>query len=498
MGTNASHVIDTAPDARVDWSIHEDLAGAAARGGIVTAGGTWIRFVIQLLTVIVIARLLGPVEYGFAAVVLVFSTLSDLLRNSGFASAILQRRDLTGQIASALFYASAAIGLVLGVMLVAAGPALASLFGDPRYAEFATLAAVVMPLAGIAAVPTALLTRNLAFRALAVVEVSAVVVSSAIGIVLALCGAGAVSLVWQAVSLALIICVGTVLVSPWRPGRPATRSALAPYLRFGGNVAIVQILRYASQNVDRLLIAAQFGPAATGVYAQANQLILLPVAQINGPLTRVVIPVLGRLVDDAERFCRYFRTVVGLVGFTLWPVFAVMVVLSEDIILSLFGPEWAGSAEIFRILVVAGLANTLIFVNSWIFVSTGSVRRQSIWTAVSAPLLIGGACIGALWGVDGVAMGVAAASLAIVLPGFVVASHRTPLGIGDLLGPLGWPTLVTVVVGAATVAVTLTGLSGWLLVLVGGITAVIAYAMCAFLIPPVRRELVGVISRLRR
>jgi O-antigen/teichoic acid export membrane protein len=483
----------------VEWSQVSGLAGVAARGGLLTAAGTWGRFLLQFATVVVVARILGPAEYGFAAVVLVFSALSELIRYSGLASALLQRKDVTSPVASSLHYVSIGVGGVLGALVLTLAPVFGSALGDARFVVFAPMLGIILLAAGIATVPTALLTRNLSFGALVVAELTAVVVSCIAAVGLAAMGLGAAALVWQALIFACVVCVGALLACPWRPGRLAARAASAPFLKFGVNAAAVQVFRYVSQNTDRVALSAATGAVATGLYAQANQLIMLPVAQISGPLQRIVLPVLSRLVDDPARYRLYYRHIVALVAYTLWPVFVALFFLADSLIVTLFGAEWAGSVPIFQILAVAGIANTLIYVNSWVFVSTGNVRNQSRLMFVTAPLTVVGVFVGLAGGVEGVAAAITISAVVSVVPGFLVSKQGAPVTAGDLLRPLLWPTVVSVVVGMVTAtAVALappTSLTG---LLVGGASALLSYVTCLMVFPPARRSLSPVLGQLRR
>ncbi len=474
------------------------LARAAARGGAVSALGTWGRFLFQFGTVIVIARILGPGEYGFAAIVLVFSSVSELLRGSGLASAILQRDDLDRAIASRVHYVSCAVGALLGgAMLLLAKP-LAQVFSDDRVIAFAPLLAIVLLCAGASAVPMAMLARELRFARLAALEFGAAVIGCAVALALAVNGAGAASLVWQAVTVAVITCGGALIASSFRPGWPASRARTRPYVQFGLNSAVTQIVRYASQNVDRVLLATTAQAASVGVYAQAMQLIQLPIAQLSAPLQRVIIPVLSRLVDERDRYRLYFRSVLHVFAVLLWPVLSVLAVLSPAFIEVVFGTAWATSADLMRLLAGTGFVAPVIFAASWAFVSTGSARHQALLMVGVSTMTVTAVIIAAPHGAAGVALAVSASSAASLIPAVALARFCAPLRLADFSAPLLWPAVLSVIGGASAWAATLSIESAALSLGTGMLTAVAALAATFFLIPPLRRATLGILALLRR
>lgn len=481
----------------IDWRQDSDLSRRATRGGIVTAGGTWIRFVLQLGTVVVVARILGPTEYAAAAVVLLIATLAELLRTQGIATAVVQSSLLTPPIASLLHWISLGLGIVAGLVTMLLSPTFAVFVGQQDVLAGGLLG-VVFVAAGLGGVPAALLNRNLDLRVLAVAEITAMVVGCAVAISLALTGAGAMALIWQAAVYAVALALITTLACPWRPGRPSAWREAAEMLRFAGAVASVQALNGVTRNVDRVIVGGAFGPAAAGLYAQAAQLLTLPLEQINGPLQRIALPLLSRVRNQRARFARAFRLIVSIVGYVLWPVFAALGVLAGSVVEVLFGSAWAGSAPLFQILVLAGVAQALGYVNVWLFVASGNVGRQLVWALISRPIVLGSFFLGLPWGVHGVAWAFSICSAVLVIPGFLIARPGTGLRLGDVFAPLIWPAVLALATGAAAFGCTLLIPEvGWTQLLLAGSAAVIVFLGGFALIPSARRLTRQLIAAVR-
>lgn len=469
------------------------MRGTAARGGMITALASWGRFLLQFGTVIVVARALGPAAYGFAAVVLVFTTLAEVIRTSGLASVVIQRARDDDAVTSALHLVAIAVGTV--------GGAVASLLlwwlTDAPGLSLVLLGAVPV-LAGVATIPAAVLGRRHAFRRLALADVTAAVVGCATAIVAASGGAAENALVLQAIATAGVLAVTIAIVGRWRPGRPAAVSLLRADLAFAGHSGLTQVLRFIAQNADRVTVSAVAGPAATGLYAQATQLVALPVSQIAAPLQRVALPTLSRLRSDPERFRRALRSMAALVGLSVLPALAGLAAVADRLILLLFGPAWAGSAVYFRILAVAGAANVAIFLASWVLVSCGLVRLQSRVTLGTATGTVALIAVGAPFGTVGIALGVVTAAC-LTAAAVVVACHRSGSArAGDILSPLVPGAIAGVVVGAVALAVdsALPG-TGLLALLCAVVAGLVAWTVTVASIRPARRSVAGLITALR-
>jgi PST family polysaccharide transporter len=460
---------------------------------------SWIRFAIQFAATIAIARILGPTEYGAAAVIVVFGGAAELLRDSGFSTLVLQRVRLRRELVSAVHYVSCSIGLALGTCLAFSGPLLATAFNNKSYELFALFLSLIFLFASMGAIPNALLARNFEFRRIASIEIVAVIISSGVGLALALSDRGALALVLQSVTYMMTQSIFTMLVCPWRPGRPASLRIVRRTLPFIWNVSFAQGLNYFSRNIDNVLVGFFFGPRAAGLYNQAYQLMVIPLQQINGPLQRVFVPVLSRIYVEPARYRRFFRIIVLIVALILWPGFIGLAIFSDSLVVSLFGPDWIESARIFGALSLAGMAQALGYVNSWLFVSSGQVRRQTYWTIATRPLIVGSFFVGIPWGPYGMALAYAVASTIVIFPGFLVARRRANLTLGDLFRPVFWPCVLALVTVGSALALKIAIPPGSNLILVLVDLAILAFILvCLILvIKPLRIQLLPMLAYIR-
>jgi len=147
--------------------LHSDLKGRSVRGGLLTLVSQGAQFVMQTLSTVVLARLLVPADFGVVAMVTAVTGLASAFADFGLSEATIQRKEITHEQVSMLFWINVAIGLVLTLITAALGPVLAQFYREPRLVAITLLMSLNFLLGGLRVQPNALLKRQMRFSALA-------------------------------------------------------------------------------------------------------------------------------------------------------------------------------------------------------------------------------------------------------------------------------------------------------------------------------------------
>ena len=479
-------------DAALDrGDMGRNLARSAVRGTAQTLVSQWGRFVLRLGSTVVLARLLGPEEYGLIAMVIAITGLAELLSEFGLSNATIQRRTLTDAQVSALFWLNVAMGVVTTAAAAALAPAIAALYDRPELVPI-TLGLCWMFLFGSLGVQhLALLGRQMQFRRLAVLEVASMALGVTVALVAAWQGAG----YWALVALHLTnIGSRTVMAwvaCQWRPSRPARAAGLSGLVSFGANLSVYSVLSYAARNVDNIIIGTAFGPAALGIYTKAYQLLLLPLRQLAGPLGRVALPTLSALQDTDERFRRYYRTALRGLAFVLMPLLMIVAAVSEEVVAILLGSQWLDAAPIFQVLAFAGIAQTIMWTTEWIFQATGHAGRQAVWALISRPILVASFFVGLPFGPVGVATAYTVTNFLLLVPEFWFALRTSVLTAADVLAAVTRPVVLSLAAFGVTLVVrtALVGTGTWITLLSASGAGALLYLLAYLVVPGVRRDL---------
>ncbi len=466
-----------------------DLRGRSVRGGVATLASQAVKLLLQLGSIAVLARLLRPEDFGMVAMVLAFTGFFSRFKDFGLSIAAVQRADITDAQQTGLFWTNVLIGsgLTLGVAMMS--PVLAWLYAEPRLLFIGLAMALTFFVSGLGVQHTALLRRRLAFSSLAVVEIFAVLMSTGIGVAVAIGGAGYWALVAMPLTSACILSVGSWWLCEWRPGRFDRNVEIRSLIAFGGRLSLVSLCGSIARSVDVFLIGWRFGATSLGFYSKAIQLSMLFVEQMNVSVARVAIPVLSSLQNEPERFRGYYRRGMQLLGSVSVPVSVAFFVFANELTLLVLGPQWVEAASIFRLLAPAALFEGLRAATGWVYVSLGNARQQLRWAIFSASVRVVCILIGGMWGVEGVAVGYSVGVCSLWLPGVIYCFRTSPVMLSDLARVLWRPFAAALIAAAIALSGALTSIpnaleiASWLHVLFDLATFGAVYGITSLLLP---------------
>ena len=427
--------------------LHKDLKGRSVRGGVITLATQGLRFVMQMGSTAVLARLLAPEDYGLIGMTTIATGFIQLFSDIGLSEATIQKPEINHKQISTLFWINCALGFCLMLLVIALAPAVAWFYGEPRVIGIMCALSVNFLLGSLGTQHRALLTRQMQFSALAKIRTFAMTTSISVGIVAGLQGAGYWTLVFIPLANAVAATIATWVISQWRPGLPDRQSGVGSMLKFGGNITGFQTVNYFSRNLDNLLIGRVWGSQALGLYAKAYQLLLLPITQINTPVTSVAMPVLSRLQDNPKEFKRYYFKAISLITTVGMPIVCFLFATADQIILLLLGEQWTDAVPIFRFLAPAAMVGTFNVAGGWAYRALGRADRQfraGIITSTINTLIF---LISIRWGALGVAaaFGLSRPLMAICI--VVYCYHGTFLKGSDFIKSIYKPCISSLTSG---------------------------------------------------
>jgi polysaccharide transporter, PST family len=399
-----------------DSALRGGLKARTVRGMGVTMAMQAILFGTQFLGTVLLARLLTPVDFGLIGMAVAVTGVLETFKDLGLSMATIQQKQITPGQVSVLFWFNVLIGCALFALGCGLAPGLAWFYGREELLGITLALSLGFLLAGLSAQHYALLRRNLRFASIARVEVTASVVSLAAGLTAAWQGLGFWSLVVQRLTRPFIMTCGIWLAAGWLPRWFKWDPSVKPMLRFGGFLAGNNLLNYAARNVDNVAIGYTWGAAALGLYSRAYNLLMLPMSQVAPSLATVVIPALSRLRDEPEKFRHAYLTLVRLIGFTMVPLMAVLLVCPEAVITLLLGEKWLAAAEIFRWLGVAALIQPMTTTCGILFITHGRSKEMSQCTLITSLLAVTAIVAAVPWGPAAVAGSYAISGLLIRTP----------------------------------------------------------------------------------
>jgi O-antigen/teichoic acid export membrane protein len=426
-----------------------DFKRKSVRGGAAVMFSQCLSLTLQIVTTVVLARLLSPSDYGLQAMILSVTSFFSLFKDAGLSAASVQRETLTQQQISTLFWINVSIGGLLTILVAACGPILVLFFKDSRLLGITIASSTIFFFNSLVVQHRALLDRAMRFTTNVKIDVLSGTIGAVVAIVMAALGCGYWSLIVQNIVVPLITIFGICIAMPWIPGRPRWSPELRSMVRFGSTITLNSVVVYLAYNAEKILLGRYWGAAALGLYGRAYQLTNMPVQQLTNSATSVAFPMLSRLQDDPARLNRLYLKAHSLLISLVIPVVIVCAVFPNEVVRVLLGPKWDGSVPIVRLLSPAILVFALMNPFSWLLRSTGRVERSLKIALFLTPVMILGIASGLHYGPSGVALGYSGALAVLAWPLIIWSKYGTGITDADYWNCVKRPLIAGLVAGAA-------------------------------------------------
>ena len=369
------------------------------------------QFAIRSCSMVVLARLLVPEDFGLVALAGISLNLFVRVADLGLTTASTQRHTVDLEELSTLFWINVGGGVVLAGLMMASAPLLSAIFDEPRVERVVIVLSVVLAVMGMGAQHESLMRRRLDFRRLVAVDPISQAMGAAAGIIAASGGLGYWSIVLMNVVTRLSTTIAYWIGARWIPGPPNPVRSMLSFLRLGGSVAGSQSLIYIAHNLDSIVMGAVGGVGDLGLYRRGYNLLHLPVIYCKAQMDRMMLASLSRLQDNYEDFSRLYVHGVTALVFVGCPAIGLMVAESPAIITVILGDKWIGTVPFLRWLAPAALIGFLEVCIVWLMIPLGEGRKLLVVHGIRVTSIAVGLIIGQRWGTIGIAAGYGLASV---------------------------------------------------------------------------------------
>ncbi|TXM78372.1 oligosaccharide flippase family protein [Methylobacterium sp. WL69] len=462
----------------------------AAAGGVTGLA----KIGIQLALLPIMARLLGPEEYGLYALALPTVAFFTVLADGGIGLSLAREREASTLVWSTAFWLLLGTCSVIAAIVTSLGFVLGAVSDQPRLPGIVALLSVSFLLMAISALPAARLVRrgNLVLHSIG--DIVSTTVGAGVAVVLAVKGAGAWSLAAQYLVGFVVRAVIFNAAAFERPTLVFDFSAIWPHVTTGGSVIGSRLAEFVGRAIENLLYGQTFGPAALGAYTLANQIPRFLCEAAGNPIWGALYAHAVR--EDPREVEPMHARLTHLLALILFPAAALLTASAPQVFLIAFGPKWIGATGLIQILLPFYALNAVASQCGAVLLANGRGGAM-FWTlsGLSAGRLL--AVLAGPWiGVYAVAAGVGAANVAYAIAMFVALGRTTGSSPMPLLKSLIVPILASVVAALVYLG-TIDGQSVSLARTALSLTAGAA-AYLAVLLALEYRELRAMASTLRR
>jgi lipopolysaccharide exporter len=327
------------------------LAASVERALKWSALTTVARFGLQLAAQVVLARMLGPGNFGVYGIGIAVLTFAAFLSGASFSWNLMLLPTVSRDDIRFSFTWQLIAGVLSAAVMYGAAPAIAAFFGDARVEGVVQWLALASLLTAASAPATCLLQRDLNFRMLGLIQLASYAAGYlAVGIPMALAGHGAYSLAAACVVQSAVTLVAAYFVRPHSLRPLFSHPGGAAALITGRAVFLTNVVNWLLGNLDRVVIGRVLNAHAVGLYTMAYNFASIPNVLLLGALQPTFLAAGAKFQGEPRRLAQGWLLGLACILVLITPASVVLALLSADIVGLLYGPAWMDSAWVLAVL----------------------------------------------------------------------------------------------------------------------------------------------------
>lgn len=332
-------------------NIKSKSINAAIWSAVDKFGEQGVKFVLG----IIVARLLFPSDYGLIGMLAVFIALPDTLVNSGFGTALIQKKSATNTDFATVFYFNIVTGFLLYFVLYLSAPLIAVFFNEPQLAILTRVLGLNVIISSFAIVQRTILIKKLDFKTQTKINLSSIFPSGIIGVLFAYYGYGVWAIVFQSLSRQFLITISFWIFGRWYPKLVFSMQSLKSLFSFGSKILVVGLMNTVYSRIYLIIIGKFYNAELLGFYTRGLQFVTLPSGVVTSIIDRIAFPMFSSIQNNNQQLLNGYRKSVKISAFINFPVMLGLMVVSKPLIMLILTEKWMPSVPYLQILCLAGL-----------------------------------------------------------------------------------------------------------------------------------------------
>ena len=360
---------------------------------------------IQFIITLILARLLTPADFGLVGMLAIFIAISQSFINSGFGSALIQKKSPTAEDYSTVFYFNIVVSFLFYFLLFIAAPYIAAFYKQPELIKLTRVISLGFIFNAFGLIQITQLTKNINFKTQSKVSITVVIISGTIGITLALLGYGVWALVFQTLTTSLFRTIFYWIINKWRPLWVFSKHSFKTLFSFGSRLLMAGLIDTIYKNIYLIIIGKFFNASALGYFTQAKTLQEIPVVSITGIIQRVTYSLFSEIQDEKQRLYNGYTKIIHLAIFITFPLMLGLSAVSNNFISVVLTEKWLPSVPYLQLLCFAGMLYPIHAINLNIINVMGRSDLFLRLEIIKKTIITISIFVGIIWGVLGLVIG---------------------------------------------------------------------------------------------
>jgi O-antigen/teichoic acid export membrane protein len=322
-----------------------------------------VQFGVTFIVSIILARLLSPDDYGLIGIIAIFTTICQTLINAGFSTALVRKKDATDDDFNTVFIVNLGMSLLLYTVIFLCAPLIADFFNRVELVHLTRVSSLSLIIGALAMVQRSRLIKRIDFKSQTKITLAASIVSSVVGISMALQGFGVWALVAQGLTSQALNTILLWVVNKWIPKFRFSYASFQELFGFGWKIMLSGLLNTVWQEIYQVVVGKFYSPATLGQYTRAKGFSQLFSRNLTAVIDRVTFPVLSSIQDDKTRLVPAYRRIIKTTMFVTSICMFTLGAVSEPLLYCLIGSKWHEAATYLPLICINGSLYPLHAIN---------------------------------------------------------------------------------------------------------------------------------------
>ncbi|HAE93404.1 MULTISPECIES: lipopolysaccharide biosynthesis protein [Hyphomonas] len=331
------------------------LMSSAGKAAAWSAVGSWAGLVGSMLSLVVLARLLAPTDFGIYGFVLVTLAIPEAIACNSLNESLIQRQELTRGHSNSVFGLSFFFAALFFVIIAVSAPMIEAFFGQEGLTPFLWVMSAGLFVGAFTAVPAGHLQRRLAFKQIALVDVVGTLVAAIVGIVLAILLQNAWALLIMELSRRIVRMLAFWWFDRWMPSLSFSISNLKDLAAFNFASVSLRLITVLEKSIPQAVIGMFLGPAALGMFNLAMRVQEQAGTALISPFGAIALPFASKSQANRELLHKLLRGAITVATFVAYPAFLGAVAIAPVAVPIVFGEQWIGAIGAIQISLLIGI-----------------------------------------------------------------------------------------------------------------------------------------------
>lgn len=430
---------------------------------------------IQLIVQIVLARLLIPEDYGMIAIITIFIAIANVFVQSGFNTALIQKKDTNEVDYSSVFYLNLFISVVMYLVLFFSAPIISTFYNMPLLISVIRVVSITLFFGAINSIQNAIIARKMQFKNLFFSSLGSILISGTIGIVMAFKGYGVWALATQQIANQLSITIILWFTVKWRPKLLFSIDRVKGLFSYGSKLLVSSLIDTFYNNLRSLFIGKLYTSSMLGYYNRGQQFPSIIVTNINGSIQSVMLPTLSSHQDNVQRVKSMVRRSIVTSSFLIFPLMVGLAVVAKPLIIIILTEKWLQAVPFLQIYC---FSYALWPIHTANLQAINALGRSDIFLKLEIVKKIMGIIILGItikYGVYAIAIGEIISGLLSTIINAYPNRNLLDYSIKEQLLDIMPSLLISLVMGVIVYLINFIGLNEWLTLLIQIIAGLISY-----------------------